>query len=158
MFDIKVVRAVKMHVQNMHSVILYGYDKTTTWFTLYCLKAAFHCDITRLLSSRKKPEIRSVAELTAAARYWHWPLRWNCETLLHLTLIDLSGERELQLSCSKLENYHFKEVPRKVIPLNKTPPSIHQRTSQALWESMVTTKSPGESAELKFLLPKASRH
>lgn len=40
-------------------------------------------------------------------------LWWICERLPHLTQIDPVGQKNGGSTCSKIANYHFKEVPRK---------------------------------------------
>lgn len=87
--------------------------------------------------------IMLVAGLTAAARHWHGLLGWSCEQLLHLTLIDPVCRERCSSTCSKLVNYHFKEVPRKGYPFEQNA-SIHtskEKSDIRLWEGMVTTKA-----------------
>lgn len=84
-----------------------------------------------------------VAGLKVAASHWRRLLGWICEQLLHLTLIDPVCRESCSSTCSKLANYHFKEVPRKGYPFEQNA-SIHtskEKPDIGLWEGMVTTKA-----------------
>ncbi len=97
-----------------------------------------------------------VAGLTAAARHWHRLLAWSCEQLLHLTLIDPVCRESCSSTCSKLVNYHFKEVPRKGYPFEQNA-SIHtskEMPDTGLWEGMVTTKAWKEVLSSNSYFPK----
>lgn len=97
-----------------------------------------------------------VAGLTAAARHWHLLLGWSCEQLLHLTLIDPVCWESRSSTCSKLLNYHFKEVPRKGYPFEQNA-SIHtskEKPDIGLWEGMVTTKAWKKALSPNSYFPK----
>lgn len=125
-----------------HSQILHDHDGTTAQSTL----------LFKICSSQRRPwcpppltveGIMLVAGLTAAAGHWHRLLGRSWEQLLHLTLIDPVCRESCSSTCSKLANYHFKEVPRKGYPFEQNA-SIHTSKEEpdiGLWGGTVTTKA-----------------
>lgn len=97
-----------------------------------------------------------LAGLTVEVRHWQRLLGWNCEQLRHLTLIDPVCQESCSSTCSKLLNYHFKEVARKGYPFEQNA-SIHTSKLEAwhwaLWRHGYN-QSLEESAVLKFYFPK----
>lgn len=59
-------------------------------------------------------------------------LGWSREQLLRLTLIDPVCRKSCSSTCSKLGNYHFKEVPRKGYPFEQNA-SIHTSKEKLAW-------------------------
>lgn len=67
----------------------------------------------------------------------------SSERLLHLTLIDpVRRKKSCGSTCSKLVNYHFKEVPRKGYPFEQNA-SIHTSKQKPGWHRALRTHRYG---------------
>lgn len=99
-----------------------------------------------------------VAGPTAAARHWH-DFSGGAVSSSYIWLwLTLSAKRATLPPAASWWIIISKKCPEKVIPLNKTPPSIHQRRSLpdiGLWEHIVLRPKPGRKCwALNSFFPK----
>lgn len=124
--------------------------------TFCYFKSPCRCDIPRACSVYLKQRFKLGAGLTVDARRWHWLRRQSREWLLHLTLIALSAERAPASPAADWWIIISKKCPEKVIPLNKMPPSIHQRTSLTVgFEKARLRPKPGRKCWAQILTSKS---
>lgn len=81
-------------------------------------------------------------------------VRWADVRRPHLTLIDPVGQENRGSTCSKMANYHFKEVARKGQAFEQNASSTHQRRRLLHNGDGVTTRrrSPPKSHVLQHLI------